>query len=234
MVQAVSHNVKQGFKSIGFFEIGTIFDKNRDESKSLCFTFSGDKELQNVQNSGKPVAIDFFAFSEKVSNVIGDFELIPMDKIDNDFIHPYQNAKIIKDEKVIGILYKLHPTVSAEFDISSDTFIAEIDFDKLSNDIIIADSISKFQSSKRDLSIIAPKSLEYREIKRVINNININEIKQFNLVDIYSDEKLGSDESLTIKFVLQSETKTMEESDITSIMDNILETLQDELKIGIR
>lgn len=234
LVQAVSHNVKQGFKSIGFFEIGTIFDKNRDESKSLCFTFSGDKELQNVQNSGKPVAIDFFAFSEKVSNVIGDFELIPMDKIDNDFIHPYQNAKIIKDEKVIGILYKLHPTVSAEFDISSDTFIAEIDFDKLSNDIIIADSISKFQSSKRDLSIIAPKSLEYREIKRVINNININEIKQFNLVDIYSDEKLGSDESLTIKFVLQSETKTMEESDITSIMDNILETLQDELKIGIR
>jgi len=234
LVQAVSHNVKQGFKSIGFFEIGTIFNKNREESKSLSFIFSGDKELQNVQNSGKPAAIDLFGFSEKVSNVIGDFELTPMDKIDNDFIHPYQNANIIIDGKVVGCLYKLHPTVSNDFDIASETFIADIDFDMLSDDIILASKISKFQSSKRDLSIIAPKSLEYKNLKRVINNINIKEIKQFNLVDIYSDEKLGDDESLTIKFVLQSDDKTMEESDITSIMDRILETLQEELKIGIR
>ncbi len=234
LVQAVSHNVKQGFKSIGFFEVGTIFDKNREESKSLSFIFSGDKELQTVANNGKPSVIDLFSFSDKVSNVIGDFELEPMENIKNDFIHPYQNANILLNGESVGILYKLHPTVSSDFDISSDTFIAEIDFDKLSDDIILSDSISKFQSSKRDLSIIAPKSLEYREIKKVLNSINIDEIKQFNLVDIYSDEKLGSDESLTIKFVLQSETKTMEESDITSIMDKILETLQDELKIGIR
>ena len=234
LVQAVSQNVKQGFKSIGFFEIGTIFDKNREESKSLSFIFSGDKEIQSIQNSGKPAAIDLFGFSEKVSNVIGDFELIPMDKIDNDFIHPYQNANIIIDGKVVGCLYKLHPSVSNDFDIASETFIADIDFDMLSDDIILANTISKFQSSKRDLSIIAPKSLEYRDIKKVINNINIKEIKQYNLVDIYTDEKLGSDESLTIKFILQSDDKTMEESDITSIMDRILETLQEELKIGIR
>jgi len=234
LVQAVSHNVKQGFKSIGFFEVGTIFDKNREESKSLSFIFSGDKELQTVANNGKPSVIDLFSFSDKVSNVIGDFELEPMENIKNDFIHPCQNANILLNGECVGILYKLHPTVSSDFDISSDTFIAEIDFDKLSDDIILSDSISKFQSSKRDLSIIAPKSLEYREIKKVLNSINIDEIKQFNLVDIYSDEKLGSDESLTIKFVLQSETKTMEESDIISIMDKILETLQDELKIGIR
>ena len=234
LVQAVAHNESHGFKSVGLFEIGTIFDKNRDESKSLSFIFSGDKEVQSVQNSGKPSAIDLFGFCEKVSNVIGDFELEPMTKIENDFIHPYQNANIIKENKVIGIVYKLHPNVSNNFNISSDTFIAEIDFDKLSNDIIFAHSISKFQSSKRDLSIIAPKSLEYREIKKVINSINIKEIKQFNLVDIYSDEKLGADESLTIKFVLQSMDKTLEEQDITSIMDKIQDSLHKELNIGIR
>ncbi|MEA3498563.1 MAG: phenylalanine--tRNA ligase subunit beta [Campylobacterota bacterium] len=234
LVQAVSHNVKQGYKSIGLFEIGTIFDKNRDESKSLSFIFSGDQEIQSIDNGGKPKAMELFSFGQKVTNVIGDFELEPMAIIDNDFIHPHQNANIIVDGKKVGILYKLHPTVSKDFDISSDTFVAEIEIEKLSSEIILADSISKFQSSKRDLSIIAPKSLEYAEIKKVINNINIKEIKQFNLVDIYSDEKLGDDESLTIKFVIQSETKTMEESDITSIMDRILETLQDELNIGIR
>ena len=74
----------------------------------------------------------------------------------------------------------------------------------------------------------------YKDIRNTINNLNIKEIKQFNLVDIYTDEKLGDDESLTIKFILQSEDKTLEESDITEIMNKILSSLKEELSIGIR
>ncbi|RLA78365.1 MAG: phenylalanine--tRNA ligase subunit beta [Epsilonproteobacteria bacterium] len=234
LVQAVSHNEKQGFKSISFFESGIVFDKNRDESKCLGFICSGEKELESVSNSGKVQSIDFFGFSQKVTNCIGEFDLEAMTDISNDFIHPYQNANIIKDGECVGTIYKLHPSVASDFDISNETFIALIDFDKLSNDLVIAQHISKYQSSKRDLSIIAPKSLEYKEIRNTINNLNIQEIKQFNLVDIYTDEKLGDDESLTIKFVLQSETKTLEESDIVTVMDKVLESLKEELSIGIR
>ena len=86
-------------------------------------------------------------------------------KIDNDFIHPYQNASIMINGKSVGCIYKIHPNVAKDFDISNDTCIAQIDFDLLSDDIIIATNISKFQASKRDLSIVAPKSLEYKEIK---------------------------------------------------------------------
>ncbi|MEA3316132.1 MAG: phenylalanine--tRNA ligase subunit beta [Campylobacterota bacterium] len=234
LVQAVSHNLKQNYKSIGLYEIGTKFDENRDESKSLSLIFSGDKEFELVKNSGKPEQIDIFEFANKIANIVGDIELTPMNKIENDFIHPYQNGNIILNNKNIGILYKLHPKVAQDFDVPSDTFLADIDFDSLGDDIILANNISKYQSSKRDLSIIAPKSLEYIEIKRVINSLDIKEIKQFNLVDIYSDEKLGDDESLTIKFVLQSEDKTMEENDINSIMNTILDELKEKLNIGIR
>ena len=93
---------------------------------------------------------------------------------------------------------------------------------------------SKFQASKKDLSIIAPKSMEYRDIKNSINSINDENIKQFNLIDIYSDDKLGENESLTIRFVLQNDFKTLEEEDITQTMNRILETLNEKLNIGIR
>ena len=234
LVQAVSSNVKQSFKSIGLFEIGTIFDKDRNESKSLELIFSGDMQSESLNNNGKPEKVDLFKFCDKLSSVIGDFELEPLDTISNDFIHPYQNGSIIKDGKKIGEVYKLHPSISKEFDISNETFLANIEFDTLSNDLIIATDISKFQSSKRDLSIITPKSMQYSDIKKVINSLDIDEIKQYNLVDIYTDDKLGEFESLTIKFVLQSNDKTMEEQDITNIMDKILETLKDELNIGLR
>ncbi|MGB3751105.1 MAG: phenylalanine--tRNA ligase subunit beta, partial [Arcobacteraceae bacterium] len=232
--QAVSHNVKQGYKAVGLFEIGTIFNKNREETKTLGFIFSGESEAQAVSNKAKPLNIDFFAFAQKIASVIGEFDLEPLKKVENDFIHPYQNASIIQNGKIIGYIYKIHPTAANDFDISSDTFLCEINIDLLSNETIIASSISKFQSSKRDLSIITPKDLPYKNIKKAINALNIEEIKQFNLVDIYSDEKLGDNESLTIKFVLQSETKTFEESDINDIMDKVLAKLEKDLQIGLR
>ncbi|MGB5867161.1 MAG: phenylalanine--tRNA ligase subunit beta [Arcobacteraceae bacterium] len=233
-VQAVSHNVKQGYKSVGLFEIGTIFDKNRDETKSLGFVFSGEIESESIANKAKPKNIDLFGFCQKISSIIGEFELEVLKKIDNDFIHPYQSASMIQNGKIIGTAYKVHPNVAQDFDISSDTFLAEINFDMLNNDTIIATGISKFQASKRDLSIVAPKNLEYKEIKKAINSLKIDEIKQFNLVDIYHDEKLGENESLTIKFILQSETKTFEESDINDIMDTVLAKLEKDLQIGLR
>ena len=50
----------------------------------------------------------------------------------------------------------------------------------------------------------------------------------------YSDESLGDNVSLSIRFILQSEDKTLEEEDITSAMDNILAALNKELGIGLR
>ncbi len=47
-------------------------------------------------------------------------------------------------------------------------------------------------------------------------------------------KKLEDNQSLTIRFVLQSETKTLEEEDITSTINQILEKLQAELSIGLR
>ncbi|MEA3289624.1 MAG: phenylalanine--tRNA ligase subunit beta [Campylobacterota bacterium] len=234
LVSAVSENQKHGFKSISFFENGIVFNKNGDEKKTLGFIFSGEAQTPSVQNSGKPSKMDLFGFSQKISNIVGEFELEPLKKIANSFIHPYQHGSIIKNGKAIGIVYKLHPNVAKDFDVDNDTYICEIDLDALSSDIIFAQNISKYQSSKRDLSIITPKDMEYSSIKKSINKLKIKEIKQYNLVDIYSDEKLGDDESLTIRFVLQSDDKTMEENEITSIMDKILEKLGKDLNIGIR
>ena len=233
LVEACANNFKVGGKSTAFFEIGTIFDENRAESKKISFIQSGSAELEDFTNAGKPKNIDFFSFSKKILNTIGKFDLEPMIQIDNLFIHPYQNANVLIDGKVVGYICKLHPSVCTDFDLN-DTFIAEIDFEAIKNDIIKTSSYSKFQSSKKDLTIIVPKSLEYKEIKKVINSLYNSNIKQFNLIDIYHDEKLGENESLTIRFVLQNDEKTMEEDDITTTMNSILDALNNKLSIGLR
>ncbi len=233
LIEACSNNMKLGFKSAAFFEIGKIFDTNREEKTVISFIFSGAKEAENIGNAGKPEDIDFFTFAKKVLNVVGEFEIEPMKKITNDLIHPYQNGSIIVNDEVIGHISKLHPSVADEYDLSN-TFFAEIEFDKLENTLVKTKSYSKFQSSRKDLSIIVPKSLEFKEIKQVINSIKDENIKQFNLIDIYSDEKLGDNESLTIRFILQNDNKTLEDEDITSTMNKILENLNSKLGLELR
>ena len=232
-VEACANNFKIGARSSAFFEIGTIFDENRNESKKIAFIQTGSAELEEISNAGKPKNIDFFSFAKKVLNTIGKFDLEAMTNIDNAFIHPYQNANIFIDDKNVGYICKLHPAVSADYDLN-DTFIAEIDFEAIKNEIIKTTSYSKFQSSKKDLSVIASKSLKYKEIKKAIDSLNNKNIKQFNLIDVYSDEKLGDKESITIRFVLQNDEKTMEEEDITTTMNSILEVLEQKLSIGLR
>lgn len=233
LVEACSNNFKTGARSASFFEIGTIFDENRVESKKVAFIFSGAAEQESVLNAGKPKNIDFFSFAKKVLNSVGEFELETMTNIDNKFIHPYQSANIVIDEKVVGFISKLHPSVATDYDLS-DTFFAQIDFDAIKNEIIKVSSYSKFQTSRKDLSIIAPKNMEFKLIKDVIKSLNNPLIKQFNLIDIYSDEKLGEFESLTIRFTLQSDDKTLEDDDINGVMNSILDILKEKLNITLR
>jgi phenylalanyl-tRNA synthetase beta chain len=233
LVEACANNFKVGSRSTAFFEIGTIFDENRAESKKISFIQTGYSELEEISNAGKPKNVDFFTFSKKILNTIGKFELEAMTNIDNSFIHPFQNANVLIDGEIVGFICKLHPSICSDFDLN-DTFIAEIDFEAIKNEIIKTSSYSKFQSSKKDLSIIAPKSLEYKEIKKAIDSLKNSNIKQFNLIDVYNDEKLGENESLTIRFVLQNDEKTMEEDDITTTMNSILNVLNKKLSIGLR
>lgn len=233
LVEACSNNSKNGSKSTAFFEIGTIFDESRNESKKLAFVQTGFAELENISNSGKPKNIDFFGFAQKILNIVGEFELEPMTVIDNSFIHPFQNANVLIDEKIVGFISKLHPSVCEDFDLN-DTFVAQIDFDAIKSELIKSKTYSKFQSSKKDLSIIVPKTLEYKEIKKVINSLNNSLIKQFNLVDTYTDEKLQDSESLTLRFVLQSNEKTLEDEDINGVINSILDVLKEKLNITLR
>jgi len=233
LLEACSNNFKNGARKTSFFEIGTIFDENRKESKKVAFVYSGACENEDVSNAGKPKNIDFFLFSKKLLNTIGEFDLEPMTKIENSLIHPYQNADILIDGKIAGYMCKLHPNVANDFSLS-DTFIAQIDFDKIKNDLTKVKSHSKFQISRKDLSILAPKSLPFKKIKQAINSLNNPLIKQYNLIDIYSDEKLGDKESLTIRFILQSDEKTLEEDDINSIISSILDVLKEKFSITLR
>lgn len=232
LLKAASSNVKNGYSSVKLFEVGSVFNSKREEKVKISMLFSGDKERQSVANAGKPAKVDFGFFVQKVSDVIGDFELQAYET-KHKLSHIYQSAQILVDGEVIGELFRVHPNVEKEYDLD-DTYVCEIDFDKVPYALKTAKKSSKYQASFRDLSLIAPKDMCFAAIKDVINQNASKELINFYPVDKYSDESLGDKVSLSIRFLLQSDEKTLEEEDIIVVMDNILKSLDSELGIGLR
>ncbi len=232
LLKSASSNRKNGYSVINLFELGSVFDSQRNEKKHLGFIWSGFEQKDTLANSGKPKKVDFEFFVQKIADVIGSFELKNLQP-EHKLAHPYQCAEVLIDGEKVGELFRVHPLVEKDFDLDA-TYLCEIDFEKLSLDLKIAQKISKYQASTRDLSLLIPKDITYEKIKNAIENLDMKELVRFYPIDRYEDEKLGENMSLTIRFVLQSDIKTLEEEDITSVMDKILKVLNEQFSIGLR
>ncbi len=232
LLQAAQRNVNYSQKSIALFEIGPIFNENREEKEVFTLIFSGQKESENISNAGKPTNIDFETFTKKLSAIIGNFELRTSVE-NNALIHPYQSADIIVDDSVCGFLTKVHPTVCEEFDLK-ETFVAEIDFNALIPKHINAHAISKFQGVYKDLSLVVDKNLPYNQISVTIKSLNLPLLQKFYAIDVYEDEELGNKKSLTLRLFIQSLKETLSDEAIESTVNSIIEKLNSEYGATLR
>lgn len=232
LLHAVKRNVSYTKKSIPLFEIGAVFGSKREQKEVFSFVFSGNETGENVSNNGKPKMIDFASFVQKIGAVIGAFELVPC-TYKNGLLHPYQSADILVNKKRCGYLSKLHPSVQESYGIA-DTFFAELEFDALLPEHKNAKPISKFQGVYKDLSVVIDKHIAYYEVSKVINSLVLPLLRESYPVDVYEDEKLGDKKSLTIRFFIQSMEKTLQESDIETVISQIMQALKKEYKAELR
>ncbi len=232
LLKSASKNRKNGFEAIHLFELGNVFGPHREEKLNFGFISSGAKERDALKNGGKPERVDFEFFVQRIADIIGDFKLEPVE-IAHKLAHPFQSAAIIIDEEKVGELFKLHPSIQEEYDLDV-TYMCEIEFEKLKLERKTAKEVSKFQMSFRDLSLLVPKTLRYEEIEKVIEEVKCDKVVRYYPIDRYEDEILGKNISLTLRFMLQSDEKTLQEEDINGAINEILTALKEKLSIGLR
>ncbi len=234
LLEAANRNVKYGKKRIALFEVGTIFNSKRQESDAIAFIISGEEERANVHNSATLKMINLDSFVQRIGAVIGDFSLEPIEA-KNGLMHPYISAAIIKDGKSVGYLAKLHPKVADEYSLK-DTFIAEIALDGVMPKHINAHALSNFQAVTKDLSVLVDKGLSFYKVAKVLQELQESEaiLRDFYPLDIYEDAALGDKKSLTVRFTLQSDSATLSDEEIDSLMAAILKALESNFGATLR
>jgi len=232
LIQVASQNMRNGYQRVNIFEIGSVFNSKREESLSVALLSCGNKEVDKLSNHGKSQEICFDDMVQKVSDLVGDFTMQAVES-PRSYMNPYQCASLYKQGVYLGELYMLHPNSAKQYDLPI-TYICELDFSVLRYDSVVVQPYSKFQASFRDISVVIANSMEFETVKAVITQHSTSLIKRFYVVDTYSDESMNEQSSITIRFVLQSDEKTLDENDITSSVGQIVEALSSELGIALR
>ena len=232
LLDALKRNVSYGIKRIPLFEVGAVFDAQRHQTEKMAFVWSGQLEMETVTNQGKPSPVDFGSFVDRVSRVVGAFDLAPCEET-HALIHPYQSASILREGHTIGYLTRLHPSVARAYDLG-ETFIAELMLDALQPEHVLAHPVSNYQGVYKDISVLVDKAMPYRRLHDAIRALDLTLLKRFYVVDVYEDASLGEQKSVTIRLFLQSEEGTLSELAIDESVDAVLNTLETQCQATLR
>ncbi len=147
------------------------------------------------------------------------------DKTSNYF-HPV-NSNVIKttNNVVIGEMGVLHPKSKGLLDFKHSAVMLEVNFKELTEaDEVInkPKEVSKYQSVEIDLNFLVPDSFSYAQLEEIISSFKTPLNMQYNLKDIYKDNKLENIKSFTFNFIINSYEKTLEEKDIKSFSDGLV------------
>lgn len=229
LLNSALNNAKRGFKSIKLFEYGEVFNERGEQSSKIAFVLCGLKALPSLLNGAKGQATTLFDFASDIEKIIGKIELKASDEI--KFLSPFEQAEIYQNGVKIGFLGRLKPEIKKDLPKS---FVCEIDFDKIKFQSVIATSYSQYPAISRDISVLINENVKFSAIKELINSLKIAELKSFVPTDLYSDESLGENKSLTIALEFQSNEKTLTDDEINAFMDRILNELKEKLGVGLR
>ncbi|WP_434342886.1 phenylalanine--tRNA ligase subunit beta [Mycoplasma capricolum] len=240
LIDTAIYNHSINNKELKLFEIADIYNLNQLKQRHLVFLTS--HHIYKNSLTHQLVENNFYYNKEILESI---FDLYNLDfsqiKYVNNLdvikeIHPYINATIYYQKQLIGFIYQLNPKFESENKLNK-TFVCEINLDvlnELKNKTIEAKTLSKFQSSSRDLTIEISNDLIYQDVLlKAISDVKY--ITSSKVVDLYLDDKLAKNntKALTIQFIFNDLDHQLTEAEINTEFEKIISNVK-KMKVVIR
>ncbi len=147
------------------------------------------------------------------------------------YLHPGRHAQIMIKDEVIGYIGQIHPEVCDNYDIKTDVYVAVIDLKNFAKNIreeIKYQGLARFPAVTRDISLVMKKTVLAGQIEEIIRNNGGSILESFKLFDVYEGENVGPDEkSLAYSIRFRAKDRTLEDKDVTDVMNKILKKLEE-------
>jgi phenylalanyl-tRNA synthetase beta chain len=230
ILKNVELNLKN-FEKFSIFEIGRVYKKSRndlpDEKTVLCSAIVDPSTKDSL-------------FFELKGNIEAILENLGVKNIKfetpekNYFFHPTRIAEIKLDNTIIGKIGEINPQLASQYGIKHKVAVFFLRVDELMKSTDHNkeyNSISKFPSVKRDISMFVKKNTKYNEIVKKIREADKKLILGVELFDIFEKE---GEKSMALRVEIGSREKTLTSGEIDGAMAKIVLKLEKDLKVKVR
>ena len=237
MLDIINFNINRQNKNLKLFEIGNTYyldHKENVETKLLSISISG--EIFNESWLNKDQIDNFYYIKGLIKRLCNDLSLKVKFISKNDSNYS-KKLVIIKGKDTIGCIGEINKNLLNNYSINTKVWYAEINLSKIDikNNVIKYKEISKFPSSRRDISMIVDSKVTFDNIEKLAFDIEKNILKEVNLFDVYKDKSMSNDkESYAISFLFNDSKKTLTDKHIDQVMKKIMNRFTKDLNAQIR
>lgn len=228
LIEAASYNVARKNKDVKLFEIGNVFFANGegelpDQVEYLSGILTGDYVVNQWQ--GKKETVDFYLAKGVVDRVAEKLNLeFSYRRADIDGLHPGRTAEILLENKVVGFIGELHPTLAADNDLKR-TYVFELNFDALmavSVDYINYQPIPRFPGMSRDIALEVNQNIPAADLLSTIHAHGGNILKDTLVFDVYQGEHLEKGKkSIAIRLNYLDTEETLTDERVSKVQAEI-------------
>jgi len=223
------------------FEWGRVFNSSikPTESDHLSLLF------QQKKLSAKELFLQYKGIIEGIMNLGGqtfdNFNICRANEYshDIDYLHPF-NSLVMTNSKnqLIGSFGLIHPSLARRSKISAQTIVGEFDLIALIgefNEIFKYTEPSHFPPSLFDASFIVDYKIASIELIKTAQKTAGHLLSHVEIFDEYQGEKLPADQkSISLRFTFQVSDRTLDNQEISAVMSNIYQALQNEYSAVLR
>ncbi|HDU8425958.1 phenylalanine--tRNA ligase subunit beta [Acinetobacter baumannii] len=241
LIPCVQYNLNRQQSRVRFFELGLRFDYQKANSiqdlkqiPTLALVAVGSREPESWH--AKPQPMDFFDFKGEVEEILAAGRVkVEYVRSERPWLHPGQSAEILVDGQSIGYLGRLHPSLENELDLST-TWVAELDQAAvLQSYVSNFTELSRFPSVRRDIALLISDNINVRDIQQLIEKTGGELLDSTWLFDVYTGQGVEEGKrSLAFALLWQHPSRTLEDAEIKSGMDNIIQVLENTYQATLR
>lgn len=225
LLTSLSINYKRKNKAVKLYELAKVYLPKELPLKELP-----DERVQLVM--GFYDCGDFYDMKGAVEDFLDEVGLCRNVKYEASaysYLHPGRQADIICSGKKVGYLGELHPQAADNYEIGGRTYIAVIDMPvvtAMSSFDIKYKGIAKFPAVTRDLSMVVRKEITAGAIEETIIKSAGKLLESCTLFDIYEGSQIKEGfKSMAYSISFRANDRTLEDKDISPLMDKILAAL---------
>ena len=237
-LETIKHNYNRQNKNLKLFEIGNTYSLDNEtyiENKRLNIAVTGKIFDENwISNYSKN---NFYYLKGVTKNLLTQLNILNIRyEISNDELFEYK-LDVYSNKKHIGFIGEIISDYTKEFSLEQNIHILNLDLDqiKLKPLNIKHQQLSKFPSSRRDLSMIFNDDISFESIEDLAFKLENKILLDVNLFDEYKGKNIEDNKkSLAVSFTFNDSKKTLTDKVIDKIMEKLTEKYKTELGAVIR